>query len=111
MGGENRLDEYKLIFSIGFRKSLREIVDYWKYSLSLSDERINKFVSLIYSSLELVKHSPYSSKNVTEQYGFDEKTYRILIGKSYAIFYRINEEKKTILVGKIFGQKQMRVEF
>jgi len=111
MDGGSNLDEYKLVYSIQFRKSLREIVDYWRYSLHLSDEKINIFLQLIYSSTQMLKDFPFINEDVASVYGFNEPTYRILIGDRYALFYRVNEEDKIILVGNIFGQNQMKVRF
>jgi len=111
MDGGSNLDEYKLVYSIQFRKSLRKIVDYWRYSLHFSDERINNFLQLIYSSTQMVKDFPFINEDVASTYGFNEPTYRILIGDRYALFYRVNEEDKIILVGNIFGQNQMKVRF
>ncbi|OJG21488.1 toxin-antitoxin system, toxin component, RelE family [Enterococcus avium] len=50
-------------------------------------------------------------EDVSPLYGFDIPTYRILIGQSYAIFYRIDEENHSVLIGKIFKQKQMHLKF
>ncbi|EFK80414.1 hypothetical protein HMPREF9269_1541 [Ligilactobacillus salivarius ACS-116-V-Col5a] len=50
-------------------------------------------------------------EEVSSKYGFSVKTYRIVIGKSYAIFYRIDEKNNNILVGRIFQSKQMKLEF
>lgn len=49
-------------------------------------------------------------EEVSEIYGMDSSTYRIVIGKSYALFFRIDQEKKEILVGRIFQSKQMNRE-
>ncbi|EOF76498.1 hypothetical protein SGC_02405 [Enterococcus faecium EnGen0136] len=35
----------------------------------------------------------------------------MVIGKSYALFYRIDHAKKEILVGRIFQSKQMKLDF
>lgn len=50
-------------------------------------------------------------EEVSGIYGMDIPTYRIVIGKSYALFYWIDPEKKEILVGRIFQSKQMKLEF
>ena len=52
-----------------------------------------------------------SSQDVTNLYGFTEQTYRLLIGSSYGIFYRINSKKNIIIVGAIFGTSEMKVKF
>lgn len=49
-------------------------------------------------------------ENVADRYGFDRQTYRILIGKIFAIFYHINQEEHTILIGNMFKQKQMKLQ-
>ena len=77
----------------------------------LSPETINKFVGNIQKSLELTTVFPEMYEEVSSKYGFSVKTYRIVIGKSYAIFYRIDEKNNNILVGRIFQSKQMKLEF
>ncbi|MDN6270715.1 MAG: type II toxin-antitoxin system RelE/ParE family toxin, partial [Tetragenococcus koreensis] len=34
-----------------------------------------------------------------------------LIGKTFAIFYRIDKKNSKILIGNFFKQKQMKVQF
>lgn len=75
------MKNYTLVYSESFRKSLQENISEWEY------------------------------ENVASLYGFDKPTYRILIGKSFAIFYRINQEERTILIGNLFKQKQMHLYF
>lgn len=104
------MDEYTLIYSTQFRKSLRRMIDYWKYSLLISDKRVDKYIKLICSSVETLKQFPYIYEDISDVYKFDQPTDRILIGDSYAIFYRMNEEKNIVLVGNVFGQRVMQVK-
>jgi plasmid stabilization system protein ParE len=62
-------------------------------------------------TLRSIKLFPKMHEDVSPLYGFDIPTYRILIGQSYAIFYRIDEENHSVLIGKIFKQKQMHLKF
>ena len=54
---------------------------------------------------------PQMYEEVSDIYHFNQPTYRIVIGKSYALFYRISEVKKEIYVGRIFQTKQFKVRF
>ncbi|WP_270312504.1 type II toxin-antitoxin system RelE/ParE family toxin [Ligilactobacillus agilis] len=91
--------------------SFSELIDTWENELFLSSETINKFVGSIQKALELATVFPEMYEEVSSKYGFSVKTYRIVIGKSYAIFYRIDEENNNILVGRIFQSKQMKLAF
>ncbi|KRL81418.1 hypothetical protein FC57_GL000577 [Lactobacillus ultunensis DSM 16047] len=50
-------------------------------------------------------------QDVSSIYHFSTPTYRITIGKKYAIFYRVNEKEKKVLIGSFFNNKQMKVDF
>ncbi|QXJ58975.1 type II toxin-antitoxin system RelE/ParE family toxin [Enterococcus raffinosus] len=102
---------YTLVYSESFRKSLQENISEWEKELLLTDEKITQFVHAIYHSLNRLKQFPEMYENVAGLYDFDKPTYRILIGKSFAIFYRINQEERTILIGNLFKQKQMHLYF
>ena len=103
--------EYNLVYAKSFADSLSELIDTWENELFLSSETINKFVGSIQKALELATVFPEMYEEVSSKYGFSVKTYRIVIGKSYAIFYRIDEENNNILVGRIFQSKQMKLAF
>lgn len=105
------MKEYNLVYAKSFADSLNELIDTWENELFLSSETINKFVGNIQKSLELATVFPEMYEEVSSKYGFSVKTYRIVIGKSYAIFYRIDEKNNNILVGRIFQSKQMKLEF
>lgn len=68
-----------------------------------------QFVQAIYHSFNHLKQVPEMYENVADRYGFDRPIYRILIGKSFAIFYRIIQEEHTILIGNMFKQKQLKL--
>lgn len=105
------MEEYQLLFSKSFQTSLETIIDEWENELELSPESIKRFVGAIQKALELTKTFPKMYEEVSKLYGMEEPTYRIVIGKSYAVFYRIDQEKKEINVGRIFLQKQMKLDF
>ena len=97
------MKEYTLVYSKSFQTSLETIIEEWENELALSPASIKRFVGAIQKALE--------HEEVSEIYGMDIPTYRIVIGKSYALFYRIDHEKKEILVGRIFQSKQMKLGF
>ena len=105
------MKSYQLIYSVSFKNSLLQLISEWENELFLSEEKIKHFVQLIYRSLELLRLFPKMHEDVSPLYVFDIPTYRILIGQSYAIFYRIDEENYSVLIGKIFKQKQMHLKF
>jgi len=105
------MESYQLVYSVSFKNSLIQLISEWENDLFLSEEKIKNFVQLIYRSLELLKLFSKMHEEVSPLYGFDIPTYRILIGQSYAIFYQIDEENHSILIGKIFKQKQMHLKF
>ncbi|WP_369022374.1 type II toxin-antitoxin system RelE/ParE family toxin [Ligilactobacillus salivarius] len=105
------MKEYNLVYAKSFADSLSKLINTWENELFLSPETINKFVGNIQKSLELATVFPEMYEEVSSKYGFSVKTYRIVIGKSYAIFYRIDEKNNNILVGRIFQSKQMKSEF
>lgn len=102
---------YNLIYSDSFVMSLERLIYNWEFELGFSKERIKVFVQSIEHSLKMVSEFPNMYKEVSHIYNLNSPTYRILIGKQYAIFYRLNIEDKEILVGSIFSQKQMRITF
>ncbi|HAD3920914.1 TPA_asm: type II toxin-antitoxin system RelE/ParE family toxin [Salmonella enterica subsp. enterica serovar Typhimurium] len=103
------MKEYTLVYSKNFQTSLETIIEEWENDLALSPASIKRFVGAIQKALELTKNFPTMHEEVSEIYGMDIPTYRIVIGKSYALFYRIDHEKKEILVGRIFQSKQMKL--
>ncbi len=105
------MKEYTLVYSKSFQQSLSNLINEWEYELLLSTATIKRFVGAIQKALELTKTFPKMYEEVSQIYGMDTPTYRIVIGKSYALFYRIDYEKKEILVGRIFQSKQMKLDF
>lgn len=105
------MENYTLIYSESFKNSLEANILEWKTELSISEERTRQFVQAIYHALEHLKQFPEMYENVARLYGFDVPTYRILIGKSFAIFYRSNHEEQTVLIGNMFNKKQMHLKF
>lgn len=105
------MNEYILVYSKSFQESLSDLINEWENELFLSSDSIKRFVGAIQKALELAKAFPKMYEEVSEIYDMGTPTYRIVIGKSYALFYRIDHEKKEILVGRIFQSKQMKLDF
>ena len=104
------MEKYTLIYSEYFKKSLQANIFEWQNELLLPDEKIRQFVQAIYHSFNHLKQFPEMYENVADRYGFDRPTYQILIGKSFALFYRINQEEHSILIGNMFKQKQLKLQ-
>lgn len=102
---------YKLIYSNSFTDSLEKLIYEWEVELEFSLEKIRIFVQSIESSLRMVSEFPEMHEEVSSVCDLSVTTYRILIGKQYALFYRLNHDKREVLVGSIFNQKQMRIKF
>ena len=104
-------DKMKIKYTSHFATSLDQIISYWQTQLKLSTEKIDQFTFHIDKKIRLLKDFPRLGQDVTNLYGFTEQTYRLLIGSSYGIFYRINSKKNIIIVGAIFGTSEMKVKF
>lgn len=102
---------YTIIYSDHFTTSLINEISYWKNNLLLSDKEITKYISLIYHNIQLLSDFPYPYQDVHQKYQLDKPTYKITIGKKYAIFCRVSEKNRTIIIGSFFSNKQMRLEF
>lgn len=111
MAGESKREEYLIEYAASFTVSLRKNIREWEEELKISEEKIRRFVQSIDRSISLLKFFPEMYEDVSSVYHFSEPTYRILIGKSYAIFYRINHENRRILIGNLFKQKQLYLHF
>jgi plasmid stabilization system protein ParE len=96
---------------LGYKQDGKKLIYEWEVELEIPLEKIRKFVQSIETSLRMVSEFPEMHEEVSSIYNLSELTYRILIGKQFALFYRLNHEKKEILVGSIFNQKQMRIGF
>ncbi|AYW50222.1 type II toxin-antitoxin system RelE/ParE family toxin [Tetragenococcus halophilus] len=105
------MKEFEIVYTESFRNSLNTNIDEWETKLFLSEEKIRHFVQLIYQSLEQLKAFPEMYEEVSALYGLEKPTYRVLIGKTFAIFYRIDKKNSKILIGNFFKQKQMKVQF
>ena len=98
----------KIRYTQGFANSLEQIILYWQNQLSLSPRKIIQFVDHINQKIGLLSEFPQMGTDVTELYHLDTKTYRLLIGHSYAIFYRVKGD--LITVGAIFSAPQMKIK-
>lgn len=103
--------DYSVEYTKNFQNSLRKHIREWSEEYFFSDEKISKFVRSIYKSIELTTIFPEMHEEISRVYGFNKPMYRILIGKNYAIFYRIDKEQNKILVGNLYNQKQMQLDF
>ena len=111
MAGESKWEEYLIEYAESFTVSLREAIRKWEEELKISEEKIRGFVQSINRSISLLKFFPEMYEEVASVYHFSEPTYRILISKSDAIFYRIDHENRRILMGNLFKQKQLYLHF
>lgn len=98
-------------YTSNFIYALDKIIHYWQSQLFINVPTIRQFTNHIYKKINLLSSSPKMGQDVTELYGFDKPTRRILIGHSYAIFYRINPQANTIIIGLIASTSQMKVKF
>lgn len=105
------MEEFEIVYTASFRSSLNDNILEWETELFLSEEKIRHFVQLIYQALEMLKTFPEMHEEVSGLYELEHPTYRILIGKTFAIFYRVDKKNHKILVGNLFKQKQMRIQF
>lgn len=101
----------KIKYTDHFAASLDRIISYWQNQLKLSPERIDEFTFYIDKKIRLLRDFPGIGQDVTDLYGFTDQTYRLLIGNSYGIFYRINSKEDIIIVGAIFGTSEIQVKF
>lgn len=99
----------KIRYTQSFADSLEQIILYWQDQLLLSSQRIAQFTDHLNHKINLLKDYPQMGTNVTELYHLNTRTYRLLIGHSYAIFYRINDN--CIVIGSIFSTSQMEIKF
>lgn len=102
---------YQIKYSQSFASSLSQTITYWQDDLGFSDDQIRYYVSLISKNIHLLSDFPFISQDISSIYHFSVPTYRITIGKKYAIFYRVNEKKKTVMISSFFNNKQMKIEF
>lgn len=98
-------------YTSSFIYALDKIIKYWQYQLLINTPTIKQFTNHIHKKIHLLSFSPKMGQDVSELYGFDEPTHRILIGHSYAIFYRIDFQTETIIIGLIASTSQMKVKF
>ena len=101
----------KIRYTRQFGNSLEQIIDYWQDKLQLSSTTISRFTDHISQKIGLLKDFPRMGTEITGLYQFEQTTYRLLIGHSYEIFYRIDKENNSIVVGSIFSTVQVKVKF
>lgn len=104
------MNNYQIIYSQSFAASLTEQLNYWQ-QLGMSEATIQRQLNLIESGIRPLQQNPEIYAEVSEVYDLKYPTRRIIIGKAYAIFYRVYPDKNIVLIGSLFHQKQMRVKF
>ncbi|WP_086445440.1 hypothetical protein [Candidatus Enterococcus lemimoniae] len=98
-------------YTESFRLSLRKLNQEWSKEYFFTDEKITTFVQSIYKSIELTKIVPEMHEEISAIYNFNNPIYRILIGKNYAIFYRIDRSTTKIMLGNMYYQRQLHISF
>lgn len=104
-------EKMKIKYTDHFAASLDRIISYWQNQLKLSPKKIDEFTFYIDKKIRLLKDFPRLGQDVTDLYGFKKQTFRILIGNSYGIFYRLDQANNQIFIGAIFGIAEMKVKF
>ena len=93
------MEEYKVQLSIQAKEDYKSIIRYIKYKL-LEPSIAERYAKLIRNELDTLKHYPQKfaiiDNDIIKQYKF-----RKLIIKNYIVFYRINEDEKTVNVERI----------
>lgn len=102
---------YQIKYSESFASSLSQTITYWQMDLGFPDDTIQNYISPISKNIHLLSDFLFISQDVSSIYHFSIPTYRITIGKKYAIFYRVDEKRKIIMIGSFFSNKQMKIEF
>jgi len=90
---------YNLRYTNSFKVALQMTIDYWQNELKLSESRIRNFIISVYKSLQKLREYPLLAPNVSDLYNFAVPTFRIMIGHSYAIFYRVDQQSRTVKIG------------
>lgn len=108
--GVGGMNNYQVIYSSSFVDSLSQQLNYWQH-LGMSEATIKKQMKLINCAIASLQYKPEIYAEVSKKYNLKYPTRRILIGKAYAIFYRVYPEKNLVLIGSLFHQKQMRLKF
>ncbi|MFR0610920.1 type II toxin-antitoxin system RelE/ParE family toxin [Limosilactobacillus balticus] len=104
-------ESMKIRYTRQFGDSLEQIINYWQNKLQLSSITISCFTDHISQKINLLTDFPQMGTDITDLYQFNQTTYRLLIGHSYEIFYRIDKENNSIVVGSIFSTAQVKVKF
>jgi mRNA-degrading endonuclease RelE of RelBE toxin-antitoxin system len=108
--GVNKIDKYEILFSPNFDKSLIRNIDFWR-ELEIPEEKITKYIQNIFLIIKTLEDSPYQFPVISNIYNFDSEIRRVKIGKNYAIFFKIDEMNKKIIIGSFYNQKQMNIKF
>ncbi|GEK29374.1 hypothetical protein [Furfurilactobacillus siliginis] len=102
--------DYQISYSKEFASSLKQILISWR-ELQVEETTIDRFIGDIYHVVDSLRTFPLRFEDVSNKYGFDRATRRCLIGKKYAFFYRVDEEKRVVLIGKLYNQSQFELKF
>lgn len=101
----------KIKYTRHFSLLLDQIIHYWQDQLKISPENIRKFTNHINKKINLLQQYPKMGRDVTSLYNFETPTYRLTIGKSYCIFYRLDFQTNSIIIGGIYSASQVKVKF
>ncbi|WP_438716182.1 hypothetical protein [Enterococcus sp. AZ109] len=110
MAGEIN-EQCTIEYAESFKKSLRDIIAEWESDLLLPEDTIKKYVYTIYTSIQLLRFFPELHEDVAHIYRLNEPTYRILIGKSFAIFYRLDQKLKIVQIGHLLSKNRWKYLF
>jgi plasmid stabilization system protein ParE len=101
---------YNIKYTPSFIHTSRLIANDWA-EIGMSEATVAKQMKAIRIATELLEVFPEMYEDVSEKYGFDIPTRRIPIGDRYAIFYRIDDDNKLVIIGSMFNLLQMNVKF
>lgn len=93
-------EKYKLKITPAAADDLENIYKYVKYTLSANNSAEN-MIQKISSSLKSLKSFPYMHELSRDKI-LKERGYRKLVIKKYVALYLIDEEKKSVVIARIF---------
>ena len=102
--------KYKIIHLNSFKDDLRDQINR-RRKLGVSEQHIGKFITEVYDDIRILDTLPFTHQNVADRYSMQTDTYEIVLSKRYAIFYRVNTQNNTVIIGSLFSSRQMRVPF
>lgn len=104
------MEEFEIRYSQTFADSVEQMIERWK-AVGLPIVQIQHYLTIVEAAIDSLRYWPNRFAEVSDQYGFNAATRRVLIGDQYAIFYRVDVKRKVVLVGSLFGQLQLNMHF